>query len=105
MLKDQRDLLDAFNAHGVEYLVIGGHAVGAYSEPRLTKDLDILIRNTPENGDRVYRALAAFGAPVMDYGPSDFHGHEGQVIQFGVPPNRIDILQSITGVLHRRGMA
>jgi hypothetical protein len=98
MLKDQKELLDAFNAHGVEYLVIGGHAVGAYSEPRLTKDLDILIRDTPENGERIYRALTAFGAPIEEYQPSDFHGHSNQVIQFGVPPNRIDILQAIAGV-------
>jgi len=98
MLKDQRELLDAFNAHGVEYLVVGGHAVGAYGEPRLTKDLDILLRNSPENAERVYRALAAYGAPVADYQPSDFCDRPGQVIQFGVPPNRIDILQSITGV-------
>jgi predicted nucleotidyltransferase len=98
MLKDQRELLEALNAHGVEYLVIGGHAVSAYAEPRNTKDLDILIRDTPENALRTYRALAAFGAPVKDYHPSDFHGHPGRTIQFGVPPGRIDILQSIDGV-------
>jgi hypothetical protein len=98
MLKDQRELLDAFNAHGVEYVVVGGHAVGAYGEPRLTKDLDILIRGTKENGERVFRALAAYGAPIADYQPSDFFDRPGQVIQFGVPPNRIDILQSISGV-------
>lgn len=98
MLKDQRELLEALNAHGVEYLVIGGHAVSAYAEPRNTKDLDILIRDTPESALRVYRALAAFGAQVKDYQPSDFHGHPGRTVQFGLPPNRIDILQSIEGV-------
>ena len=98
MLKDQRELLDAFRAHGVEYVVVGGHAVSAYAEPRNTKDLDILLRDTPENAERVFRALGAFGAPVSAYSVSDFHGHPDQVIQFGVPPARIDLLQSISGV-------
>ena len=44
MLKDQREILAAFNAHGVKYLVVGGHAVGIHSEPRGTKDLDIFIK-------------------------------------------------------------
>lgn len=98
MPKDQRELLEACNAHGVEYLVIGGHAVSAYAEPRSTKGLDILIRDTPENAERAYRALAAFGARVKEYEPSDFYAHPGRTIQFGVPPGRIDILQSIEGV-------
>lgn len=58
MLKDQRELLELFNAHGVEYMVIGGHAVGAHAQPRLTKDLDLLVRNSQENSIRVFRALA-----------------------------------------------
>ena len=54
MLKDQKELLELFNVHGVEYMVIGGHAVGAHAEPRLTKDLDLLVRNTPENSVGVF---------------------------------------------------
>jgi len=98
MLKDQEELLAAFNAHGVEYVVIGGHAVGAYGEPRLTKDLDVLIRSTPDNAQRIFKALAEYGAPIAGYQPSDFFERTGQVIQFGVPPNRIDVLQAIEGV-------
>ncbi len=98
MLKDQKDLLSAFNEHGVEYVVVGGHAVAAYGFSRMTKDLDVLIRDTPENAQAAFRALGAFGAPMSSYTPSDFHGHPGTVIQFGVPPNRIDVLQSIGGL-------
>jgi predicted nucleotidyltransferase len=98
MLKDQRDLLSAFNEHGVEYVVVGGYAVTAYGFSRMTKDLDILIRDTEENAQAVFRALSAFGAPLSSYTPSDFHGHPSTVIQFGVPPNRIDVLQSIDGI-------
>lgn len=98
MLKDQRELLELFRAFGVEYVLIGAHAVGAYTEPRSTKDIDLLIRDSSENAERVYQALAAFGAPLAQYSPSDFHGHPGNIIQFGVPPSRIDILQALEGV-------
>jgi tRNA nucleotidyltransferase/poly(A) polymerase len=98
MLKDQKDLLSAFNEHEVEYVVVGGHAVSAYGFSRMTKDLDILIRSTPENAKKVFRALAAFGAPLSTYTVDDFHDHPKDVIQFGIPPARIDILQSISAV-------
>jgi predicted nucleotidyltransferase len=98
MLKDQIDLLSAFNAHGVEYLVIGGHAVNAYTQARFTKDLDVLIRSSAANGLAVFKALAQFGAPLAGVSPSDFFGHPEQIFLLGVEPSRIDILQSIPGV-------
>jgi hypothetical protein len=58
MLKDQRDILAAFNARDVKYLVIGGHAVGIHSEPRGTKDLDIFIEADEANSRAVFAALA-----------------------------------------------
>ncbi len=69
---DLRELLLAFNEHGVEYLLVGGYAVGVYAEPRATKDLDILIRPEQENSNAVYRAIAAYGAPLSDVTPADF---------------------------------
>ena len=98
MLRDQRDLLCAFNAEGVEYLVVGGHAVNVHGVPRLTKDLDVFIRGSEANSERVFRALGKFGAPLAGYSAADFHGHEDDVLQIGVEPNRIDILQAIAGV-------
>jgi hypothetical protein len=98
MLRDQRDLLCAFNAEAVEYLVVGGHAVNVHGVPRLTKDLDVFIRGSKLNGERVFAALARFGAPLAGYSADDFHGHEDDVFQIGVEPNRIDILQAIAGV-------
>ncbi len=94
---DQKDLLRAFNENGVEYLVIGGHAVSHHTEPRTTKDLDLLIRDSEENSHAVYRALAAFGAPLGQISPSDFRDPNA-VFQVGVEPSRVDILQSISGV-------
>lgn len=98
MLKDQRALLSAFNEHGVKYLVVGGQAVIAYGVPRLTKDLDVLIRADAANSEAVYRALASFGAPLSSMSAADFRDSPETVFQFGVEPNRVDILQSIPGV-------
>jgi len=62
MLKDQRDLLLAFNAHNVRYLAIGGYAVFVHAQPRMTKDLDVLIESSPENALATYKGLAESGA-------------------------------------------
>ena len=91
-------MLSAFNAHNVEYVIVGGHAAIAYGVARLTKDLDVLVRADKANSSAVYLALAAFGAPIKSLGPADFCDNPNAVVQFGVPPNRIDILQGIEGL-------
>jgi predicted nucleotidyltransferase len=96
--EDLRQLLLAFNAHGVEYLVVGGWAVGFYSEPRSTKDIDLFIRSGGKNSEAVFRALAEFGAPLAGLTPVDFRDNPGSVFQLGQSPVRADILQSIDGV-------
>jgi len=98
MDKDLREILFALNAHEVEYLVVGGYAVSTYSEPRGTKDLDVLVRSNEENSERVFRALAEYGAPPAGMSPDDFNNRPTTVFQIGTPPLRIDILQRITGV-------
>ena len=98
MLKDQRDLLSAFNAEGVDYLIVGGHAVNAYGVPRLTNDLDVFIRSSESNSEKVFRALVRFGAPLQGLSAADFRDHPGEIFQIGVEPNRIDILQGISAV-------
>jgi hypothetical protein len=97
MLPDNlKDLLRAFNAQSVEYLVVGGYAFGAYSEPRTTKDLDLFIRSDKANSEAVFRALAEYGAPLDGLSPEDFM--DGSAFQIGQAPERIDILQNIDGV-------
>lgn len=98
MLTDQLDLLSAFNAHGVEYLVVGGHAVNIYTQPRSTKDLDVWIHATEANPHRVYDASAAFGAPLNGVRPADFQMGSEFYFQLGTEANRIDVLQTISGV-------
>lgn len=94
---DFEDLLRTFKELSVKYLIVGGYALMLYAEPRYTKDLDIWIEASPENADRVYRALAAFGAPLSGMTPADFM-KEGFFYQLGMPPVRVDILMSIEGV-------
>jgi hypothetical protein len=96
--KDFLDMLSEFLAAGVEFLLVGGHALGRHGYVRATDDLDLWVRSSPENAQRVWRALAAFGAPLNGLTPADFHAPE-LVFQIGVPPNRIDIMTSIDGVL------
>jgi hypothetical protein len=98
MLKDQRDLLRALNAHKVDYLVVGGHAAIAHGSARFTGDIDIWIRRSKENSIAVFRALAEFGAPIGSLRPEDFNSAPTDCVQFGVVPDRIDILQGIEGV-------
>ncbi|MBI5245193.1 MAG: hypothetical protein HY922_16140 [Elusimicrobia bacterium] len=93
---DFLDFLKAFNDHQVEYLVIGGHAVGFHGRPRDTGDMDILIKPTAENAERVVKAVTAFGAGDIGYTKEDYLS--GDFIQFGVAPVRIDVTATFAGV-------
>jgi hypothetical protein len=97
MNSDFKDLLKILNDYKVHYLVIGGYAVMAYTEPRYTKDLDIWIEASPNNARAVFRALERFGAPLVNLTEADFTA-EGFFYQMGRPPSRIDVLMSIEGV-------
>lgn len=97
MLRDFTALLSAFNAHGVDHIVVGAHALAAHGHVRATKDLDVWVRPSTENAQRVYAALAAFGAPLDDLVPQDL-AEPGLIFQIGVPPVRIDILTEIAGL-------
>lgn len=97
MNSDFNELLRAFNDAGVKYLIVGGHAVMLYSEPRYTKDLDIWVEASAGNAAKVFAALARFGAPLSGLSEADF-AQEGFFYQLGRPPARVDILMSVDGV-------
>lgn len=97
MFRDFSDLLSVFNAHGVEHIVVGAHALAAHGHVRATKDLDVWVRPSAENARRAFSALAAFGAPLHDLAERDL-AEPGLIFQIGVPPIRIDILTEIPGV-------
>jgi hypothetical protein len=85
------------NAHKVEYLLIGGYAVGYYGYPRATADMDIWIAMNPANAEKIVDALRDFGFNPPDLSPKLFL-KEWQIIRMGVPPVRIEIATTISGV-------
>jgi hypothetical protein len=97
LTSDFSDLLRLFEDWEIRYLVVGGYAVMAYTEPRFTKELDVWIDRAPDNVKKVFAALAQFGASLSGCTETDFSTAD-MVYQIGVPPIRIDILTSITGV-------
>ena len=90
-------MLALFNAHSVEYLVVGGYAMAFHGAPRFTGDIDLLIKADNANAKRVLAALNAFGFSSVGLSETDFLSPRN-VIQLGVPPIRIDILMSLSGV-------
>ncbi len=94
---DFRDLFRLLNKHRVKYLVVGAHAVVYYTEPRFTKDLDILIKSDLQNAERVYQALREFGAPLKGMAVKDLTDRK-MVYQIGVAPVRVDIIMGLPGM-------
>lgn len=95
--KDLREFVALLNSNRVEYLVVGAFAVAFYGVPRYTGDLDLLVRATKDNANRIVTALSQFGFHALGLQAADFEAKD-QVIQLGVQPNRIDLMTSISGV-------
>ena len=92
-----KEFLRLFNEHRVEYLLIGGYAVGIHGYPRATKDLDLWIRATPENARKVSLAMQEFGFPPEIVPPVRFTNPDA-IFRMGFPPVRIELTTSISGV-------
>lgn len=97
MNRDFVEMLSALCAASAEFLVVGAHALAAHGVPRATGDLDIWVRPSPENAERVLAALRTFGAPLLDLSRDDLVRPD-TVFQIGLPPSRIDILSGVSGV-------
>lgn len=95
--EDFKEFLRLLNEYNVEYLVVGGYAVGIYGYPRYTGDLDIWVRATVDNGERVVEVLRRFGLGSLEVKPEDF-ARDNAVVQLGYPPLRIDLITSLDGV-------
>ena len=94
---DFKDLLALFNKNKVEYLIVGAYALAFHGVPRFTGDMDILVKPCPENAKKIIFSLKAFGFGSLGLVAADFE-KAGQVIQLGVPPIRVDLITSLTGV-------
>lgn len=97
--EDIREFLRELNQHRVRFMIVGGEAVIFYGHVRLTGDIDVFFDRSPDNAGRLLDALSDFWHGVI---PGVGHASElqvlGVVFQFGVPPNRIDLLNDIDGV-------
>lgn len=95
--KDFREFISLLNEHDVRYLVVDGYAVAFHGYPRYTRDLDIWVEISPDNADNVLNALGEFGFGSLGLKATDFLESD-QIIQLGYPPNRIDILTTLTNI-------
>lgn len=94
---DFKDLLKLLNAHQVEYLVVGGYAVAYHGYPRATADMDIWVAISPNNAEKLVVVLKAFGFDIPDLS-ADLFLEKDQIIRMGVPPVRIEIITTASGV-------
>jgi len=94
---DFKEFLKLLNVHQVEYLLIGGYAVGYHGYPRATADMDIWIAMNPANAEKIVAALKEFGFDLPELSPELFL-KEWQIIRLGVPPVRIELATTVSGV-------
>ena len=94
---DFKEFLQSLNDNDVLYLVVGGYAVALHGYPRYTRDIDIWIEPNMENAARMIRAISQFGFESLALKTDDFL-EEDIIIQLGYPPNRIDLMTSLSGV-------
>jgi predicted nucleotidyltransferase len=94
---DFKEFLRLLNSHRVEYLLIGGYAVAYHGYPRPTGDMDIWIAVSSQNATRVMAALVEFGFRADDV-PVDLFTEPGRIVRMGIPPMRLEIVTTISGV-------
>lgn len=95
--RDLREFIELLNSRKIDYIVVGAHAVAFHGHPRLTGDLDFLVRPSRDNAGKILDVLGAFGFGDLGLSVDDLMSPD-LVVQLGRAPNRIDILTSVTGV-------
>jgi hypothetical protein len=101
---DLKEFIELLNSNGVEYVVVGGHAVAYHGHPRFTGDIDFFVRASKENASRIVAVLHAFGFTDTT-GLADLLIQPDKVVQLGRVPHRIDILSGISGVTFDQELA
>jgi len=94
---DFDDFIGSLIANSVDFLIVGAYALALHGAPRFTGDLDILVRPTRENAERLLRAVSAFGFPVTDLHPDDVIDSR-RMLEMGVEPVQIHVMSAISGV-------
>jgi hypothetical protein len=90
-------MLSCLKGEEVDFIIVGAYALAAHGFPRATGDIGIWVRNSPENAQKIMRALVRFGAPISDLSEEDFTAPD-IVVQLGVEPCRIDLLTGVDGI-------
>jgi len=99
--KDFEEFIELLNKNKVRFVVVGGYAVAFHGNPRYTQDIDFLFDPTRKNAKNLLKALREFGFKSLKLQEDDFC-KIGQVIQLGQPPNRIDLINKVEGVLFKK---
>ena len=94
---DFSEFIGSLNAQGVEFLIVGAHALAFHGAPRFTGDLDLLVRPTVDNAAKVLAAVRAFGFPVEDLEPGDLTDPR-RILETGIEPVQIHVMSAISGV-------
>ena len=95
--RDLREFVELLNCSEVRYVIVGGYAVAYHGHPRFTGDIDLFVESSADNADRILAALHQFGFGDLELTAQDFQ-HPDNIVQLGMPPNRIDLLTSLSGV-------
>ena len=95
--KDFKEFLALLNAHEVDFMIVGGFALAFHGAPRYTGDIDVFVKPGRKNAQRIMKVLEEFGFSSLELSIDDFQ-NEDNVVQLGLPPVRIDIITSISGV-------
>jgi hypothetical protein len=90
-------MLSILSEENIDFVLVGAYAMAVHGYPRATGDLDIFVRPEKDNAEKLYKALAKFGAPLKEVTLDDFQ-RPGIIFQIGVAPRRIDIITEIDGV-------
>jgi hypothetical protein len=96
--EDLSELLSLLNSHGVDYIVVGAHALAFHGVPRFTEDIDFFVARSKENIERLAEALGEFGVVVPEEAKQEMRHKERGVIFIGHKPNRADFLNFLDGV-------
>jgi len=94
---DFREFLRLLSEADVQYLLIGGYAVGYHGYPRTTADMDVWVAIAPDNAIKLVAVFHQFGMQDPKVTPALFQKH-GKIIRMGLPPMRIEVLTEIDGV-------
>ncbi len=104
--EDFRDFIEAFNSSEVEYILVGAYSVILHGYSRTTGDLDIWVRKTAENYERIKKGFHLFGMPLFDMTRFNFlENADFDVFSFGRSPVSIDIMTDVKGLIFEDAFA